>query len=345
MRVQARLRDLRDLLEAFLERPQPGVLVIRCTEEEHFYLIHTLEQLDADSPADRFLVVPEPFSAPATYLDALDRRIMAERGDPSPATSTAPRPEDPSSRLRTILAGLIQDLPPGDHRLMCALAPCAIDDPDGFTALAESLLSDPLPAPLRLVLRESPTHPTTAAEHRSDNIFAYSFHLPATVVVEDTAAVAMDTSRPADERSQAILQMAIRDHGFGRHQRAVHACDLILELAPGPALIVLGLATRAEALRAQGQLPEALASASEALRGAVAAENLPLIHASAMTLGEVSLQSDRVNEALACFTLAEQAAIYSPDAQTIARERLRSLQFHPHADPHPRPSHCLDHLG
>src|SRR5262245_11512584 len=139
MQTQSRLRELQDLLKALVERPRPGSLVIGCTEFEIVYLVYVLEQLDAQSPADRFFVVPDPFTTVHAYIVTLEARVQetiySDSSDTSlRAVEITPRRDDrvcpsASSRLRALLDRLLADLPPGDHRLVFALVPARIDDP------------------------------------------------------------------------------------------------------------------------------------------------------------------------------------------------------------------------
>lgn len=322
MPIRKRLRDLQRLLAAFIEQPDRGVLLVRCTDEEILYLTHTLEQLDAESPADRFFIAPDPFTDIDNYLDALARRISNELDTPT-------RP--PVTAISEILDHLLAGLPPGDHRLVCALVPARIEDLDRFHDIVEALLVRS-PDRLRLVLREDPARPSSASLGPSSQIPVHDLRLPAALVVEATAATATDPSLPPDERAQAILQLAVRETGFGRFERALAAFDLALDLARQTALMALTMAFRADALRMARDLPRAHACACEALRHAVAAKSPPVIHHSALALGEAALGLGRLQDAATSFALAERSAIH-PSAAAHARERRAATQVDSHADP------------
>lgn len=319
MPIHLRLRELYELLAAFLERPQPGVLVVRCSDDEMLYLVHVLEQLDADSPADRFLIAPDPFTEIGRYLTTITARIAH-------AADTAATAAPPVVDIDAILAAQLAALPAGDHRLVWAMVPTQIENPVAFAALAEPLLIGPFAGPLRLVLREDPRYPLSAADIPSTSVLVHEFSLPASFVVATTATTAADPTRPPDERAQAILQLAVREIGFGNHARALIGCDTAATLARSPALIALAFAIRADALRVAGHLEPALHTASEALHRATASQVLPVMRYSAMTLGEVAVQLGLTDHAIACFRLAENAAMHDPVAQTSARERRISIQ-------------------
>jgi hypothetical protein len=320
MSIHTRIRELHKILATFLEHGEPGVLVIRCTDDEILYIVHVLEQLDAESLADRVLIAPDPFEDPASYPGTVFARITAEFGE-----ATSIPPDHPPTDLSAILVDLLQRLPAGDHRQLCALVPARVVDVMAFAALFEPLLIGPFPAPLRLVVREDPRHPLSAEHSSSSQVFVYKFSLPESLVVESIAASALDPSRTPDERAQAILQLAVREIGFGHHERAIVGCDAAIETAQNPAILALALALRADALRAADQLQQALDSAGEALRRALHIDALPLIHHSAMTLGEIAHQLGRFDDAARCFLLAERAAGKHPAAHALAHERRAAI--------------------
>lgn len=327
--IQNRLRELHDLLAAFLERPVDGALVVSCTDDEPLYLVHILEELDAESPADQIFIAPDPFIDQGSYLEAICLRISIELGIAHHDTSAAP-----SERLRSTIDTLLASLPAGDHRLVFALIPARIEDPVAFADLIEPLLGTNFPPLLRLVLREEPTRPLSAAAHSSPHILAFEFRLPASLVVEAIAETALDPSRPPDERAQALLQLAVRASGFGEHARALTALGLAADLAEAPEIQALVKALRADVLRNAGQLVPALNSAHEALRCAIAAESPPIIYQSAMTLGALTSEAGRPLEAVRCFELAERAALGNPPAQAAATEYLTAIQSqHPCRSP------------
>ena len=53
----ARLHILERLLDGFITKPEPGVLVVACSDLEVFYLINVLTSIDERSCADRFWIV------------------------------------------------------------------------------------------------------------------------------------------------------------------------------------------------------------------------------------------------------------------------------------------------
>jgi hypothetical protein len=327
MLVQSRLRQLSDLIGAFIDRPTPGTLVIGCTDPEIAYVIYVLQQLDYHSPADLFFIAPEPFGDADEYLDTLEARRAALFGPPSAVCSAGPAIR-PVERLHAMIDDMLARLPPGDHRLVCALVPARLDAPAGFSELAEALSRSPRGDRLRLVVRDdiqSPRHFTTAADSDSDQLLAYPFHLPSDVVVADTAHTAADPARDPDERAQAILQFAIRDLGFGNLDRALTFCSAAERLAATSALRALALVLSADVRRAQGDLDLACADAVTALRLASDPPSPPILHQAAMTLGRLSCDLEQPAYAAACFKLAEQSAIHDKHARAQARAARDAL--------------------
>lgn len=314
----APLRELRELLAAFLERPLSGALVLGCRDDEMLHLVHTLDTLDTDSPADRFLLQFDPFITPESYVDQLVAHVAA-------LTSRPPVPAgQPIARLRALLADLLSDLPAGDHRLLVALLPRRIADHAAFSSFAEALLAHPHPSPLRLVLRDdldAPRHLLSAEACPSEQIVAYRFRLPASAVTSALANSSSKPDAPPDVRVQVLLQRAALYLTQRQHAEAVAACDAAVALAESPVLLAIALTFRANALRARGALEPAAVNARAALAQAIACDVGPMIHHAAMTLGELSRDLHRHDDAAACFALAERSAPHNPELQALARER------------------------
>ena len=321
----ARLRVLEQLLDGFITRPEPGVLVVACNDLEVFYLIHVLTGVDERSCADRFWIVADPFTGPRAYVDAL----AASLGHAAPAS------EIPELRLHALIDQLLATLPSGDHRLVCALTPAQIDDPEGFALLARTLLR-PLADPrLRIILRDdlrTRPHATgafeLAATSPSEQHFAYTFSLPPELVVADVEATADDPTRPPHERAPALLQIASRELGHGRLTDALARCEAVVHLPVDPALQALALALKADILRQGHDLEAALSAGSVALEFAVAAGTLPVVVHAAMALGELTEELGYPTDATTCFSLAERAAAFNPDLQARARARIDALKEH-----------------
>lgn len=322
MSIQTRIHELHELFDIFLARPSPSALVVGCTDHEVLHLAHVLDQLDTESPADRFFNYIEPFTTPRDYVHTMLAEISAQ------IERTIPASDDPTHDLRVTLGQLLEDLPAGDHRLVFALIPAAIADPAEFAALIKPLLIDSPPAGLRFILRDTIDAPhllLSAEAAPSDQHLAYRFHLPPALVLDDLHRTACDPRRPPEERAQALVQLAIHDLGHGHHTAVIAACDMASQLAPSSGTCAFALALRADALRAAGQLRSALASAGEALAQAVACRALPIVHHAAMSLGELSAELGNIKDAIRCFTIAEHAAPHSEEVRAIARARRLAL--------------------
>lgn len=323
MSAQTRLRELHELIDAFIARPAPGALVLGCSDREMLYIIHTLGQLDAESPADRFLIGGQPFIDADQYTAAIAAQIAAATARQIPDMG------DPALRLRAALTLLLSDLPPGDHRLVAALVPVRVDDTAAFAAIVRPILADPLPSALRLVLRERSDAPfllETAERSTSPSLLAYRFELPAALVVESVRDRARDPACSPVERAQALLELAARDLAHGRRRDVVTVCDAVLADGIDPPTAALALALRADALHKSGELLAALASGGAALRTAVSCQALPIVHQAAMTLGEVSQALGNLDDAARCFVIAEHSAPHSQEAQALARQRRHDLR-------------------
>jgi hypothetical protein len=365
----ARLRILEQLLDGFITKPEPGALVVACSDLEVFYLVHLLTRIDERSPADRFWIVADPFTGPRAYVDALITSLAPELPPPhsapesshtqnlhnAPESSHTQNPHGapesshtqnlhsapesshtPESRLHGVLEQLLATLPPGDHRLVCALTPAQIDDPEGFALLARTLLR-PLTDPrLRVILREDRrNHPRDtgafeiAAASTSEQLFAYDFSLPHELVTASVEATANDPARPPAERAPALLQIASRELGHGKLPSALARCELVATMPVDPALQALALALKADIFRQGHDLEAALSAGSLALEHAVAAGTLPVVVHAAMALGDLAEALGYPTDATTCFSLAERAAVFDPNLQTRARTRIDALKEHP----------------
>lgn len=310
---RARLEALHTLLAGLIARPEPGVLVVACTDLEVFYIVHTLTRLDEQSPADRFFICAESCTTLADYVAHVFR--AAGRTPPDPL-------DDPAARFLELCTALLDDLPHGDHHLVVALLPTEMDDHPGFSSLARLLLQRPLDRRLRLVLRDdrhAPHHFDLAAASPSDQHFAHIFSLPPELVVASVRTTAHDPRARPDDRAQALLQLACQDLGHGRHADALARCDVAHSLSTTPALQLLALAFKADVLRRNGDTEAALALANSTLHRAVALQLHPVVLHLALALGDLTRELGRPADAAACFELAEKAAHLNPEMQARAR--------------------------
>lgn len=320
----ARLHALRQLLAGFIDQPDPGVLVIACTDLEILYLTLTLEALDLASCADRFWIVAEPFAGPRAYVDAIEDSLRPHLELPPPTAPTAP----PLDRLSGLLKSSLAALPDGDHHLVCALVPAQIDDLDGFARFATSLLHAPSDPRLRLILRDDLRSPRTfdaAAASPCEQILAYRFSLPHELVVADITATAEDPNRPPEERAQALLQLASRDLGHGALTAALARCETVENMPVAPGLSAFATALRADIARRAGDVEAAVSAGSDALMRAVAAGALPVAFHAAMALGDLAEEQGHRADAAACFSLAHRAAAFNPALQERAAARRDAL--------------------
>jgi hypothetical protein len=319
---KARIRALETILRALVERPEPGALVIACTDHEVLYIAWLLGQLDEEDPADRFCVLAQPFTTTAEYIAMLETTARAA------ITLPASADPDPTIRTRTLLHHLLADLPPGDHRLVFALIPSAIARPAEFAALVGPLLDTPIDPRLRLVLRDDRRHLLfkNAAESSIAGIYAYSFALPPELVLASVAATANDRSRPPDERAAALLQLACLDLGHGRHSHALARCEAAARLATSAPLRAFALAITADVLRHRGDHDAALSVGLTALRMALDADAPPIVQHAALALGELTRDLGRTFEAATCFEIAERSAALNPEVQARARDLRNALE-------------------
>ena len=322
----ARLKLLDQLLDGFVTNPEPGALVVACSDLEVLYLVHVLTQVDERSCADRFWIVADPFTGPRAYVDAL-AATLGQQPEPS---------QTPELRLHALIEQLLATLPPGDHRLVCALTPAQIDDPEGFASLVQTLLRPPTDPRLRVILRDDlPDHPRPtgafelAAASPCEQILAYTFSLPHELVVADVQATADDPDRPPRERAPALLQIASRELGHGRLTEALTRCETVATMPVDPALQALALALKADILRQGRDLEAAISAGSAALEHAVAAGALPVVVHAAMALGDLADELGYPADATTCFSLAARAAVSNPDLQARARARIDALKEHP----------------
>lgn len=326
---KARLDALHTLLAGLVARPEPGTLVIACADTEVFYLVHALAHLDEHSPADRFFTVAAPFTDLPTYL-ALLTAASAETPPPDGPVHTS-RPDLAAHQFEPLFTRLLADLPPGDHRLVCALIPPEIADANAFAALIQALLAAPLDPRLRLVIRDSTLAPRSfelASTCPSEQVLAYRFALPPELFVRDLHSTANDPQRAPDPRAQALLQLAGHDLAHRRHADALTRCELAANLATSPALRAMALALKADALRHSGDVEAALILGAKVLRLAAAAELRPVAVHAALALADLTRELGHREQALACFHIAERAA-HDPRIAAHARDARIALEGSP----------------
>lgn len=316
------LRDLLDLLAAFLDRPLGSALIVGCHDADMLLLVHALDTLDIECPADRLLLFCDPFVDPRSYADSLVDFITRVTHHPPPTFI------DHTDRLHAVITQLLGDLPAGDHRLLLALAPTRIHDPDRFIAFTAPLLSGPFPEALRLVIRDDLAAPrlfTSAADSPSRTLIAHGFHIPADGLLDDAAQIARDPGQRPDARAQALLQLGLHALSHGNLDEAVAACEAAVALSEAQPVLALALALRADALRARGDLELARSSADLALQEALACKSAPVIQHAAISLGDACERLGDLELAATWFELAERAAAQNPSMQTLARERRLAL--------------------
>lgn len=313
----APLHELRELLAAFVAHPVGATLVVGCPDSDIPLLVHAIDTLDGESPADLFVPHFIAFTTQAVFVDALIDYAATATGRPPPP------PADPHARLQLLIDELLAHLPEGDHRLVLLLVPSRIDDPAGFAALVEPLLTPPLPTALRIVIRDDLERPhafQSAATSSSHQVLAHRFHVPAEAILEDITAVACDPSQPFHTRATALLQLAGHAYASGQHSETVARCEAVIGLTDEPQLLALALTLHADALHAQGDPESAYTSARAALALAMDCRASPVVHHAAMTLGKLSSERGDRATATACSQLAERTAPRAPSAHTYHSE-------------------------
>ncbi len=277
---------LSELLEGFVERELDGALVLECEDAEVALVARALADLDERDGADVFQVFGAAVAGTiAGYVDglvvtleaqlaAIDERLAAEGTARWPGLPPGCRVGTPCARVLALIEWVRARMPAGDHRLVWALLPGEIVDRAGWAGLCEALLAAPMPAGVRLVLRDDAAAPrcARAAEAWPDaRVLAYRPGLTPASLVEAVAEVADDPQQPPRQRVLAALQLAYLDLGHGRLDQARGSFTAIAGFfaATGePGLQALALGGAADAL---GRAGEAAASRVEFERALVLA--------------------------------------------------------------------------
>ncbi len=345
--MRRKFRELRENLEEFAYQDEFPVMVLKCGDGEVTYALKALEALDAENTSDLFIQFAEPFTDASTWvtrslanlgalLEVLGRQRRAEGLAPFPRVPDFfedPRvaPRERLTAAVHYLRGLLPD--EDDHRLVVACLPIELRDPDAYAALMASLVSLDAPPPwmaaVRFVTRDPRERPILAAAlrvHGVEHALCLDVDLGTAAVTDALTRDAADPGVPVSERMSALLQLAMLDFAYQRHDDAVAKFGVLhahYAAHDAPVMQALCLQGVGDVMRARGASPEALARFQQALALAMRARSLPVILNLLTAAGETSMDVALHAEAQEYFTLAAQTAgaMLNPFARADAFER------------------------
>lgn len=345
--MQAALQDLADLLEGFVERDQDGVFVLECDDVQVLYAAKQLTGLDERDEADVVQVFCEPVATTVNaWLDdivrhlevqlaAVDERCAAAGAPTWPRLPIAARAGAPLDRVHAVIAWMHARLPPGDHRLVCALLPVEIHDRDGHGGLGESLLRGLLPAGVRLILRDDVRDPRFASVARTwsdDRVLAHRVTIDPGALVGAVADAAKDPRRAPRDRMLALLQLAFLDLGHNRLPVARQKFTAVAEYfrkTGDPGLQAFASGGAADVSSREGDLVRARREYDAALVLAAQAGALPVVLHLALAIAVLCRDQRQLADSETHYRLAALTAekTVNPFARADALEQIGVLQL------------------
>lgn len=344
--MQALLDAVIQELRSFVaQRSDVGMLLLSGSEDA-LPILTALEDVEAQSLADQFWLVTEPFNDLAAYVDTLVdtfltreeavRLSAAREGiaswSPPPAALRDPN-LPPVERLRLVCAFSRELLPDTSFGAsVWILHPLEVSDEVSFCDMVARLLQHELPDPwcqrLRFIIRVDPANPAAAALASQPRVRAFRPDLGPDAVARHLGANVDDESLPVDERMGSLMILAGADQAMHRHRDAFEKYGFLNDYhaAVGntamAAVALNGMADAAEALGDDAQAGDCYERAL-AIAGQEPHPPVPLFLNLTMGIGRLRLKEDRYAEAEAWFDMAQQLAI---PARSVAM-RIQALEL------------------
>jgi tetratricopeptide (TPR) repeat protein len=303
-------------LEHFVEQRNTAVAFVRCRAEDNLVLLSLLDQRDRDpSVSDVFWsFFEEPFETPRQYaasiLRGLKTRFDALRDGLAAADLVYWKPFEPAQdgepmgQLRSALSFLRDTVRPESEqsRLVVALLPGIVDQPQQFYEFVRSLASYEHPRPwchhIRFIVREVPEEPLP-----EDDEWAYraELNLSQPRIVAALEGEAEDSRLPMLRRIHAAFILGGFDVSAGRLDEALDKLSLVRQYCSISGLDAMEAAASqqiGDVYRMRGDLKGAQREYEASIDSAVRSKDPLVVLRAAQSLGAVKRAEGNWSEAI-----------------------------------------------
>jgi tetratricopeptide (TPR) repeat protein len=349
--MQAKIKELQQALEGFVQQPRRSVLVVSLEETELVYVLKLVQTMDQQDGANVYGLFPQAVAKTSgAYVDEVIKSLVSQldgvntarvaEGNPPwpplPAPCNDPR-TPPTQRLRAAVLHARSLVPnPPDNRLVFCLLPQQIAAPDAYLDAVSSLLPaaadapDPAWAGVRLLLRDDKKNPKLIPQLRrqkNPHVLVYEPDLSPEALMDSMAREALDPTLGEGERMQVLGQLAALDYSYGRLDEAAAKYGVLYEYytrhkAPGMQALVLQGA--GDILRRTGNLRLARDRYAQGLTHALETQALPLMLSLAYNVGDTNLALGNWADADGHLDVARTIAskTLNPQLQADAMEKM-----------------------
>ncbi len=343
--MQRRADGLVTFLREFAAQPDYPTLILNGTDASMTFPNCALAAFDRQDEEAYYLLFPQACTSAASYMSAIAQALadqlelfQAELA----ARDLAPLPElplsvrdarhAPAERLRAAVEYCGEHLP-GSDPIVWGLLPTELPAPPAYRALVEPLLArhavEPWMARHRFILRDRAEQPFLVNEllaSKNDRVLVMDLDFSNERHVQELVETVHDREAPADDRMQALFQLAAVDFGFRRLPQALEkygACFNYFEREGNTTMQSMCLLGAADVMHHAGRAPDALTFYQQALALGIEHKSLPVVQQSTFGAGLSCLELSRDEEAEGYFQYAAESSgkLLNPFAKCDAMEK------------------------
>jgi hypothetical protein len=349
--MQAKVKELKQALEGFVQQSRRSILVIKLEESELIFVMKMLQTMDQQDNANVYGLFPEAVTRTGnayvseivkslgSQLDGANTARVGEGNPPwppmPPACTDLRFPA--AQRLRAAILharSLVPNDP--DNRLVFCLVPQQIAVPaaylDALSALIPAPTSPPDPAwaGVRIIIRDDGLKPALIPELRrqkNPHVLVYEPDLSPAALMDSMAQEVADPTLSEAERMQVLTQLATLDFAYGRLDEAGAKYGVLYDYYrryKAPAMQALVLQGVGDILLKTGNLPLARDRYAQGLTHALETQSLPLMLGLSYKVGELDLELKEYAEADGHLDVARTIAskTLNPQLQADAMEKM-----------------------
>jgi tetratricopeptide (TPR) repeat protein len=345
--MQKKIQQLNDTLAGFVDQQDHLTLVLGADDATTVVAIAALQGLDQQNASDVFVVIPDEAGPAAAYITAIATRVEADRmvvNDLLKAGGKPPWPELPvvcfdarqpeGDRLGALIGYLRARMPEGDHRVLWALLPTAIQDRAGFAQVVGLLIPRgevrPWMRGMRFLVRDdrgSPFIIPTLKAMQAPGVLTYSPDFSNEAVEAALAEEVADATVPLPQRMSSLLQLAALDYAFQRFEPAVEKYRVLLsyfQKTGAKELQAVVLQGAGDVLRRVGKPAAAKEKYEQGLLLVADTQALVVTMNLSVALGDTCLELAQIDEARGYFELADRIAtkIVNPFVKADCLEKI-----------------------
>ncbi len=349
--MQRLIEPIQRQLQSFVDQRDDSLAVVSCTDADAAIVLQILRGLEQASEDDVFILLADPFTGAAAWVDICVARLQGEleaankwleeeeQDQPLPPlpAEVLDKKRSAEDRLFSAMTFFRSLFPVEGRRLIWVLAPYAIEDRAAFLNLLGPFFPTEEVQPwmrqgIRVVVRDK-----AGSTLRAPRARLLPVDLGPEAMERALEEEAMDSAVPIEDRMLALMMMAMQDYAHGRRGDALEKNELLLghyqgvEDRPMQAMVMNNIG---DIHRKDGELAQARSWYECAVPEATAGDNPVIFLTVVKNLADVVYEQGEFPMAEECYTNADQLAGALCDAeakaralegQGLSREKLGSL--------------------